>query len=326
MYKISIPNKPIFIKGKNNTGIFEVKPCYPGYGLTLGNAIRRVLLSSIPGTAITSVKISGVKHEFSTIPHVLEDVVNIILNLKQLCFVMHTDAPQTLTISVKGEKTVKASDIKTSPDVEIVDKKAHIATLTDKSAVFEMEMTLEKGLGYYPAEQRVDEQREIGTIVIDAFFSPIKKVNYNIENIRMGERTDFNKLILEIETDGSITAKESFEQAVKILLKHVRILDLSRPVKKPKKVVKKQVKKISTKKPKKVVKKQVKIRAKDFLIQDLKISGRSINVLHDNRIKTIASLLKKSDDKLKELPGLGSKGVQEIKREVGKLGFLLKTE
>jgi len=310
MYKISIPNKPIFIKGKNNTGIFEVKPCYPGYGLTLGNAIRRVLLSSIPGTAITSVKISGVKHEFSTIPHVLEDVVNIILNLKQLCFVMHTDAPQTLTISVKGEKTVKASDIKTSPDVEIVDKKAHIATLTDKSAVFEMEMTLEKGLGYYPAEQRVDEQREIGTIVIDAFFSPIKKVNYNIENIRMGERTDFNKLILEIETDGSITAKESFEQAVKILLKHVRILDLSRPVKKPKKVVKKQVK----------------IRAKDFLIQDLKISGRSINVLHDNRIKTIASLLKKSDDKLKELPGLGSKGVQEIKREVGKLGFLLKTE
>lgn len=324
MYKIPIPNKPNILESKNNKAVFEIKPCYPGYGLTLGNALRRVLLCSIPGTAVTGVKISGVKHEFSTIPYVLEDVVNIILNLKQLCFVMHSQEPQILTVSAKGERKVLAKDIKTSSDVEIVYKQAHIATLTDKKAFLEMEIILEKGLGYYPVEQRSARPREIGIIAIDAFFSPIKRVNYHVENIRMGKRTDFDKLILEIETDGSIVPEQAFEQAVEILLKHVKALDIKKSLKKSKKIIKKQSKKIIIKKAKSGSKKYARVKAVDFLIQDLKISGRSMNVLHDNRIKTVASLLRKSEDKLKELPGLGHKGLQEIKREVGKLGFLLK--
>jgi len=327
MENIRLPNKPVIKKNKDNLAVFEIKPCYPGYGITIGNALRRVLLSSIPGTAITSIKITGVKHEFSTIPYIMEDVVNIILNIKQINLIMHTREPQTLHLSVKGEKRVLARDIKTTADVEIVNKNALIATLTDKKASLEMELKVEKGLGYYPVEQRTEQVGEIGVIAMDAFFTPIKKVNYTVENIRIGKRTDFNKLILEIETDGSITPEHAFIKAANMLVEHFEIF--ASKDKKFKKYTKNKPKakaKVKARPALKALPKQKKVDPKTYLIDSLKISGRSAGVLRDARIKTIASLIRKTEDKLKELPGLGNKGVREIKRELGKLGFLLKTK
>jgi len=178
MEQISVPQKPHVIKQEGNRAVFEIKPCYPGYGVTLGNSLRRVLLSSLPGAAITAIKIKGVSHEFSTIPYVLEDVVQIILNLKQIRIKTHSEEPVTFLLRIKGEKEVKAGDIEKSSDVEVISKNAHIATLTDKKAELEMEIRVEKGRGYLPVEKRVKEKLEIGTIAVDAIFSPVKKINY----------------------------------------------------------------------------------------------------------------------------------------------------
>lgn len=220
---ILLPKSPKIIKKDANRAIFEIENCYPGYGMTLGNAFRRVLLSSLPGAAITAVKIKGVDHEFSTIPHVLEDAIQIILNLKQVRFKLALEEPVTLTLKVKGEKEVKASDIKLTSDVEIVNKDAHIATLTDKRAELEMEIDVDFGLGYITVEQRKKDKLPVGYIAIDAVFSPLKRANYEVENMRVGDRTDFNRLKIDIETDGSVTPEEAFQEASKILVGHFNI-------------------------------------------------------------------------------------------------------
>lgn len=217
---IPLPKPPKIIKKGKNRAIFEIENCYPGYGMTLGNAFRRVLLSSLPGAAITAVKIKGVDHEFSTIPHVLENVIQIILNLKQIRFRLHSDEPIVLNLKAKGEKKVKASDIKLTSGVEIINKDAHIATLTDKKAGLDIEMDVESGLGYVPVEQRKREKLPIGYIAVDAIFPPIRKANYEVGNMRVGDRTDFNRLRIEIETDGSITPKEAFQKAAQIIVDH----------------------------------------------------------------------------------------------------------
>ncbi len=218
MSTISIPQASQYTEGKNHTGTIEIPACFPGYGTTLGNAIRRVLLSSIEGAAITTVKIKGVSHEFSAIDGVMEDVVQIILNLKQVRFRMHGDEKMTATLSVKGEKAVTSADIETSADLEIVDGSQHIATLTDKKASLEMEFTVERGIGYVPSDQYEVEEKEVGAIVIDAVYTPVKRVNYNVENMRVGKRTDYEKVTLEIVTDGSITPQEAFDKSVDILV------------------------------------------------------------------------------------------------------------
>jgi DNA-directed RNA polymerase subunit alpha len=217
---ILLPKPPKIIKKGENRAMFEIENCYPGYGMTLGNAFRRALLSSLPGAAVTSVKIKGVDHEFSTIPHVLEDVIQIILNLKQVRFKLYSDGPVILTLRAKGEKKVKASDIKASSDVEVINKDTHIATLTDKKAEIEIEIEVDRGLGYMPVEQRKKEKLTIGSIAVDAIFSPIKRVNYEIENMRVGDRTDFNRLQIDIETDGSISPEDAFEKSARILVNH----------------------------------------------------------------------------------------------------------
>lgn len=224
-YKILFPQKPKIIKKEDNKAVFEIDGCYPGYGMTLGNAFRRVLLSSLPGAAVTSVKIKGASHEFSTIPYVLEDVIRIMLNLKQVRFRVNSLEALPLKIELKatGEKEIKAKDIKTTSEIEIINKDIHIATLTDKKAKLEMEIEVDGGLGYIPVEQRKKEKLEIGTIAIDAIFTPITKINYEIENMRVGERTDFNRLRIEIETDGSITPEEAFKKAADILVEHFQI-------------------------------------------------------------------------------------------------------
>lgn len=217
---IPLPLKPKIIKKEKNKAVFEIEALYPGYGITLGNSLRRVLLSSLEGAAATQMKIKGVPREFSTIPGILEDVIQIMLNLKQLRFKIYTEEPQKATLKVKGEKKVKGSDFEIPAQLELVNKDCHIATLTDKKAELEMEIQIEKGIGYSPREARKKEKLEIGTIPLDAIFTPVKRVAFRVENMRVGERTDFDRLFLEVETDGTITPEEAFSQASEILSSH----------------------------------------------------------------------------------------------------------
>lgn len=221
---IPLPHKPKIIKQEKNEAIFEIEALYPGYGVTMGNSLRRVLLSSLEGAAVTQMKIKGVPHEFSTVPGILEDVIQIMLNLKQLRFKIYTEEPQKATLKVKGEKEVKGSDFEIPAQLELVNKDCHIATLTDKKAELEMEIQVEKGTGYSPREARKKEKLEIGTIPLDATFTPVRKVTFRVENMRVGERTDFDRLFLEIKTDGTLSPETAFFQASDILVKHFSLL------------------------------------------------------------------------------------------------------
>src|SRR4030043_2422757 len=264
---LPLPRPPKIIEKKGNRILFEIEALYPGYGVTVGNALRRVLLSSLSGAAVTQVKFKGIHHEFSTIPGVLEDVINIMLNLKQLRFKIFSDEPQKATLKVKGEKIIKGSDFKLPSQVELVNKNCHIATLNSKSADLEMEIQIEKGVGYSSRETRkktagsMQEKLEIGAISLDASFTPVKRVSYRVENMRVGERTDFDRLFLEIETDGIIDPEQAFWQAANILINHFSLLanafqpkaaSVEPEVKEKKKVSKKP------KKEKKAVSKKVK--------------------------------------------------------------------
>lgn len=316
---IPLPQKPKYIKKEGDLFLFEIKPCYPGYGHTLGNALRRALLSSLEGAAATRVKISGIKHEFSTIPHILEDVIEIILNLKELRFKMDSEEPIKLTLKVKGEKVVKAKDFKCPTQVEIVNKDAHIATLTDKRAKLDLEILVEKGLGYVPREEQKREKLEVGSIALDAIFSPIRQVFYNVENIRVGEKTDYNKLVVGIKTDGSIEAKDALKQAASTLARHFnRIAETS---------MKKVVKKVSPREPKKKAKIKEKPKAVDpkkLKIEELGFSSRIVKILKSYKIKTASGIVQKNKTSLEALEGLGPKGVKEIRRILGRLGLILK--
>lgn len=205
-------------------GVFEITGLYTGYGVTLGNALRRVLLSSLPGSAITQVKIKGVKHEFSTINDILEDVVEITLNLKKIRFAFFADESQTITLKKKGEGIVTAGDIKGNADVQVVNPDLHICTITSKSGEIDMEITVEKGLGYSPVEYRKQEKLPIGTIAIDAIFTPVTNVNFEVENMRVGDRTDYNKLRLTIETDATVSPSRALHKAANILKDHIDIV------------------------------------------------------------------------------------------------------
>lgn len=224
MNTIALPSKPKYTELGNNHGKFEIGGCYPGYGSTLGNALRRVLLSSLPGAAVRSVKIKGVSHEFSTIPGVMEDVVQIILNLKQVRFRSHSDEAVTVTLKAKGEGVVTGKDIKCPSSVEVVNPDQVIATLSDKKTELEMEIVVDRGLGYVTIESREDEEREIGEIAIDAIYTPVRRVNYEVENMRVGKRTDYDKVTLEVMTDGSISPREAFLQSVEILVSQFSVL------------------------------------------------------------------------------------------------------
>ena len=201
-------------------GVFEVEGLFRGYGVTLGNAIRRVLFSSLPGAAVTQFKIKGAGHQFTTVSGVVEDVVEIGLNLKKIRFRLHTDEPQTLNLKVKGEKEVVASDIELNANLELITVNLPIATLSSKSAELDMEIRVERGLGYVPVESQKSEQLPIGTIALDASFSPVVKVNFTVENMRVGDRTDYNRLIMSITTDGSITPSAALHKAANILKDH----------------------------------------------------------------------------------------------------------
>ncbi len=210
------------ISEESNKGVFEVEGLYPGYGLTLGNSLRRVLMSSLPGAAVTRFKVKGVKHEFTTIPDVMEDVVELGLNLKKIRFAFFAKEPQVLSLKIKGEKEVKAGDIQGTSDVQIQNADLHIATLTAKAAELDMEITVEKGLGYVQVEDQKADKLSIGTIALDAIFSPVRNVNFTVENMRVGDRTNYNRLKLEIETDGTITPSRALHKSANILIDHYK--------------------------------------------------------------------------------------------------------
>lgn len=215
--------KPKLEKEEENKALFVIEALSPGYGATIGNALRRVLLSSLQGSAITKVKVAGASHEYSTISGVYEDVMSILLNLKQLRFRMHDEEPQQATLKVKGEKEVKGKDFDFPTQVELKNPDLHIATLTDKKASLEIEVQIEKGVGYMTGEDmksRLKGKPEIGVVYTDAIFTPVHKVSFRVENMRVGERTDFDKLFLEVETDGTVSPREAFAKASEILLEH----------------------------------------------------------------------------------------------------------
>lgn len=263
MEKIPLPSKIEVIKKDENRAVFTFEPLYPGYGTTLGNALRRVLLSSLPGAAVQAVKIKGADHEFSTLPYVKEDVIGLILNLKQIRFKFFAKEPVKLTLKIKGEKIASAGDIKTTSDVEIVNKKLKIATLTDKEASLEMEITVNAGRGYVPIESREKEIHDIGTIDIDAIYTPIKNVTFNNENVRVEQMTNYDRLILDITTDGTINPSDALQMAADILVdqfNYVKELKVTKP-KEP--VSKKDVKEEKTAEKKEVLSEETKEREEE---------------------------------------------------------------
>ncbi len=225
MEPILLPNKIKFTRGERpNEGVLTVEPCAQGYGTTLGNAMRRVLLSSLPGAAVTAVRIKGAEHEFSTISNVKEDVLEIILALKALRVKLFSEEPVKISLMVKGEKIITAKDFTKDAQVEIVNSDLHIATLTDPSATFEMEVTIAPGRGYRSTEERNKEKTELGTIAIDALYSPVLNVSYKVEMTRVGEKIDFDKLVLRVETDGTLDPLEAVNQSVIILMDNMSVL------------------------------------------------------------------------------------------------------
>ncbi len=315
--KVIQKNLPAGRQGK--AAVFEVEGLYPGYGVTVGNALRRVLLSSLQGAAVTEVKIKGASHEFSTIPGVLEDTVIMLLNIKNLRFKIFEDgpegAPQKITLKVKGDGEVKGSDFKCTSQIKLANPDLHIATITDKKTELEIEIQVEKGIGYVPKDQRNTKKAEIGAIAVDAIFTPIRNVNFQVENMRVGDRTDFDKLSLEIETDGTITPEEAFFEACDILIKHFNIIFEGKA---PEPEEKKEV--VSEKGS------EGETDVTKIVVEDLKLTGRTLNALVNNGIKTVGGIMKKSEKSLSELEGMGEKAISEIKRKIKKLGLELKSE
>ena len=326
-YKIGLPSKPKKVFEEGNSGVYEISGLYAGYGHTLGNSLRRIILSSIPGAGITSVKIEGVPHEFSKINGIKEDVITILLNLKKVRFKMNTDELQTAKISAGGITNIAAKDIEVPSQLEVMNKKEHIATLTSKESKLNIEFTVEKGLGYVSREELKKDKVGIGTIVLDAVFTPIKKVNYEVENMRVGDRTDYNRLRISVETDGSITPAEAVEKSIETMIHHLKAIigfQEKEEVRIESALGKKKEKEEEEEGEER---KEIEGGDKEVLktrVQDLELSARTLNALETAGIRTLGGLAKKKESDLMEIEGAGKKVVQEIKRALGNYGLILK--
>lgn len=315
--KIILPSKPKIISEEENRGIYEIDGFYPGYGYTIGNSLRRIILSSLPGTAITEIKINGVNHEFTSIDGVKEDAVVIMLNIKKLRLKMTGSEPQKLTLKAKGVTTVTAKDLEVPSQIEIMNPDLVIATLTDKNASLEMELTAEKGLGFVARESLAKNKTDIGTITLDANFTPIRRASYEVENMRVGDRTDFNRLRITLETDGSISPKEALEKSINIMIEQLRAItgfEEMAEVEEQEEMETATVKADSKLDP-------------EFLktrIESLELSARTLNALTGANIRTVGGLARKKEKDILEIEGLGAKGVAEIKRVLGDHGITLK--
>lgn len=297
---------------ETNYAKFVCQPLERGYGMTIGNSLRRVILSSLPGAAITGVKIEGIQHEFMTIPNVVETVMEILLNLKSVRFNMHTDEPKTLKLNFKGKGEVLAADIKTDANIEVLNKNLHIAT-TSKGANLNMELVVEKGRGYNSVEANKKENKEINLLAIDSIFTPVKKVNYSVEATRVGKRVDFDKLIIEIWTDGSIKPEAALSLAARITNDHLALfINLSEEGKDVQVMLEKEVEAEENEKY-------------NIKIEELGLTNRSTNSLRLQKIETLADLLKYTEDEVSKFRNLGEKSLQEIKEKLTEFDLNFRT-
>lgn len=320
-YNVALPSKPKPVHEEGSMGVYEIEGLYPGYGHTLGNSLRRIILSSLPGAALTSLKIDGVLHEFSTVEGMKEDVITFILNLKKVRLKMHTDEPQTITLNIKGAQKVTAKDITTGGQVEVLNPDQYICEMTDKNANLSVEMKVEMGLGYLAKEAISKEKVEIGSIALDAAFTPIRRVNYEVEIMRVGDRTDYNRLKITIETDGTLTPRTAIENAIEIMIHQLKAI-----------VGFKEEELIKEETPAELTEEEANIETDgevdtEFLktrIDSLDLSARTQNALTTANIRTVGGLVRKKEEDLLGLDGLGEKGLQEIKRALSNFGVTLK--
>lgn len=291
----------------NTYGRFTAEPLERGYGITLGNSLRRILLSSLPGAAVTKIKIDGVLHEFSTIPGVVEDVTEIILNVKEIRLKLHSDGPKMIYINADGEGEVTAGHIQTDADCEILNPELHIATL-DGSAPFYMELYVDKGRGYDSAEKNKDEESVIGMIPVDSIFTPVTRVIYKVEDTRVGQVTDFDKLNLEVYTDGSITPEEAVSLSAKIISEHLSLfIELSAKAINTEIMVEKES--------------NEKVKVLEMQIEELDLSVRSYNCLKRANINTVEDLTNRTEEDMMKVRNLGKKSLEEVSKKLEAMGF-----
>lgn len=313
--KIVLPSKPKVVSEEGFKGRYEIDGLYPGYGHTLGNSLRRIILSSLEGAAITSVKIDGVSHEFSVLDGVKEDVISIILNLKKVRLKVLTDDEQIITLKIKGPKEVTAADIDVPGQVEILNPEHVICNVTGKTEL-SIEMKVSKGLGYLSKEVLERNRVDIGEIFLDASFTPIRRVTYEVENTRIGDRTDFNKLSFLVETDGTLTPREAFENSIEIMIHQLKSII---GFKEEEIIVPSEPAPLEESEDEEVDTEALKTR-----IESLDLSSRTLNALTAANIRTIGGLVRKKEDDILEIDGLGNKGLEEIKEVLENLGVALK--
>ncbi len=317
---IVLPSKPRIVREEGFSGVYEIDGLYPGYGHTLGNSLRRIILSSLPGAAVTKVRISGVEHEFSSIEGVKEDVITILLNLKKLRIRITGDEPQILTIKAKGVKKVTAKDIEFPGQVEILNPDLTIFEITNKATEVDMDITVEKGLGFVLKETLHKDRVDIGSISLDASFTPIKRVNYEVENMRVGDRTDFNRLRLSIETDGTLTPKEALEESISIMITQLKAIV---GFKEPEIEIESSEKSDDTEDAG-GDKQELDVEFLKTRIDAIGLSPRTVKALSNANIRTVGGLARKKEADILDVDGLGSKGVQEIKKVLAQYNINLK--
>jgi DNA-directed RNA polymerase subunit alpha len=317
-HNVVLPSQPRVVSEDAVKGVYEIDGLYIGYGHTLGNSLRRIILSSIPGWAITSVKIDGVPHEFSAMDGVKEDIITLLLNLKRVRFAADGNETQVFTCTVKGPKKITAADLHVPGQVRVLNPEQYIAEITGKTA-FEMEVTLEKGLGYVPKEVHQRGKVDIGTIALDASFTPIRRANYEVENMRVGDKTDYNRLRIVIETDGTLTPREALESSIDTMIRQLKAIigfkeeDPEEDVPAPKKE-----KASADEEDADADVLKTRIESLDEL------SSRTVNLLLSANIRTVGGLVRKKEDDLLGIDGLGDKSVQEVRRALGNFGLTLK--
>ncbi|OGG53230.1 DNA-directed RNA polymerase subunit alpha [Candidatus Kaiserbacteria bacterium RIFCSPHIGHO2_01_FULL_53_29] len=322
-YHIALPSKPRVVSESERGGTYEIDGLYPGYGYTLGNSLRRIILSSLPGAAVTHVKIPGVAHEFSTIEGIKEDVVTILLNIRKIRLKLLTDESQSITLSVKGPKEVTAADLKLPGQVEILNPEQHIADVTGKTNL-EIELRAERGLGYIAKEAHQKERVEIGTIALDAIFSPIRRVNYEVENMRVGDRTDFNRLRIVIETDGTLAPREALEKAIETMIHQLKAVVGFKEDEVPESMMgAPESGRTGVREEKGAALDAETLKTR---ITELSMPQRVEMALDNASIRTVGGLVRKREDDLLAIEGLGQKGLQDIKRALSNMGLTLRSD
>lgn len=328
MITIPFPQAPKVISQKDNEATFVIEGLFPGYGVTVANALRRVILSSLPGAGVIAVKIKDVDHEFSTIPGIMEDVVNIILNIKKMRFRMHESGVFEGTLKVKGEQEVKAGHFKLASELSIVNPDLHIATLSDKKAELEITIWVTEGIGYELAEEHTIKApvQGVGVLKVDTIFTPVISTSFDVELMRVGDRTDYNRIVFKVQTDGTISPQEAFDKTIQTLIGQFQALQESQAI----------MTEVTAKEgidaeeeERELAQVAGKSDMKDsslssrYFITHLKLSSRIEKILKKHRIKTIGQLVQKNEEELMKMDGIGEAAVKEIRRKLGKAGFLL---